>query len=48
MSGWKLGTDNYVKTHELFVTIWRKLQAEGDENNDGLITTEEWVMSRSI
>lgn len=46
MSGWKPGTDKFIQTHELFVTIWRKLQDEGDENNDGLITAEEWVMSR--
>lgn len=43
MSGWKPGTDKFIQTHELFVTIWRKLQDEGDENNDGLITAEEWL-----
>ena len=43
MSGWKPGEDKFIKTHELFVTIWRKLQDEADINNDGLVTAEEWV-----
>lgn len=43
MSGWKPGTDKYIKTHDLFVTIWRKLSDIGDENMDGKITTDEWL-----
>ncbi|XP_021346892.1 calexcitin-2-like isoform X1 [Mizuhopecten yessoensis] len=42
-SGWKLGCEKYTKTHELFRTIWRRLQDEGDENNDGKITIGEWL-----
>lgn len=44
MSGWKLGIDKFIYIYELFVIIWWKLQDEGDENNDGFIIVEEWVM----
>ncbi|KAL8595516.1 hypothetical protein ACOMHN_000725 [Nucella lapillus] len=43
LSGWKLGTDRFLKTQELFTDIWRRLQDQGDENLDGKITAEEWV-----
>ena len=34
-------------TRELFTDIWRRLQDEGDKNNDGKITAEEWVSDQS-
>jgi hypothetical protein len=43
LSGWKVGTEKFQQTNELFITIWRRLQDEGDENNDGKISTDEWV-----
>ncbi|XP_076438886.1 calexcitin-2-like [Babylonia areolata] len=43
LSGWKLGTDKFLRTKELFTEIWRRLQDEGDANMDGKITAEEWV-----
>jgi len=43
LSGWKVGTDKFQQTNELFITIWRRLQDEGDGNNDGKISTDEWV-----
>lgn len=43
LSGWKVGTDKFMKTQELFTEIWRRLQDEGDEDLDGKITAEEWL-----
>ncbi|KAK3095447.1 hypothetical protein FSP39_014788 [Pinctada imbricata] len=43
LSGWKPGEDKFIQTHELFVMIWRKLQDEADTNNDGLVTSDEWL-----
>ncbi|XP_063437571.1 calexcitin-2-like [Mytilus trossulus] len=43
LSGWKIGTDKFQQTNELFITIWRRLQDEGDENNDGKISIDEWL-----
>lgn len=43
LSGWKVGTEKFGKTQELFTEIWRQLQDQGDENLDGKITDDEWV-----
>ncbi|XP_041355701.1 sarcoplasmic calcium-binding proteins I, III, and IV-like isoform X1 [Gigantopelta aegis] len=43
MSGWKKDSKKYKETKELFMEVWRMLSDEGDENNDGIITEEEWL-----
>ncbi|XP_048236716.1 calexcitin-2-like isoform X7 [Haliotis rufescens] len=43
LSGWKIGTDKFMRTQELFVEIWRRLSDEADEDNDGKVTADEWV-----
>ncbi|XP_070178166.1 calexcitin-2-like isoform X2 [Littorina saxatilis] len=43
LSGWKTGSEKFMKTQELFTDIWRRLQDEGDENLDGKITADEWL-----
>lgn len=43
MSGWENGSDKFNKTKTLFRAIWRNLEDCADKNNDGKITTEEWV-----
>ncbi|XP_050399779.1 calexcitin-2 isoform X2 [Patella vulgata] len=43
LSGWKVGTEKYMQTQDIFIEIWRKLQDDGDSNCDGVITTDEWI-----
>ncbi|XP_025081931.1 calexcitin-2-like isoform X2 [Pomacea canaliculata] len=43
LSGWKEGSEKFIKTQELFIEIWRRLQDEGDKNLDGRISAEEWL-----
>ena len=43
LSGWKVGSKNFVQAHELFIDIWRNLQDYADENIDGAISEDEWV-----
>ncbi|CAL1535996.1 unnamed protein product [Lymnaea stagnalis] len=43
ISGWKVGSDMYIKTKLLFAEIWRYLQDDGDTNLDGRMTSEEWL-----
>ncbi|KAL5020394.1 hypothetical protein ScPMuIL_003286 [Solemya velum] len=43
MSGWETGTEKFIKTHETFVAIWRKVQDTCDIDQDGKVTEEEWL-----
>lgn len=47
MSGWESNSEDSVRASSIFLTVWENLQVEADEDNDGIITTDEWV-SRNI
>lgn len=43
MSGWESNSEDSVRASSIFLTVWENLQEEADEDNDGIITTDEWI-----
>lgn len=43
MSGWESHSEDSVRASSIFLTVWENLQEEADEDNDGIITTDEWI-----
>ena len=48
MSGWKIGTEKYKETEDLFKSIWATLELLADIDHDGKITKDEWVYVNNI